>query len=54
MDYPFKHLVFEGGGVKGIAWVGASEVLEQKGVLPDIERVGGTSAGAGNASAPGA
>ena len=23
MSYPFKNLIFEGGGVKGIAYVGA-------------------------------
>jgi len=49
MDYYFKNLVFEGGGVKGIAYAGALEVLDEKGVLPAIERVGGTSAGAINA-----
>jgi NTE family protein len=46
MAYHFKNLVFEGGGVKGIAYVGALEVLEEKGILPGITRVGGTSAGA--------
>ena len=49
MSYPFKNLIFEGGGVKGIAYVGAMEVLESKGVLNNIKRVGGTSAGAINA-----
>lgn len=47
--YPFKNLVFEGGGVKGIAYVGALTILEEKGILPQIRRVGGTSAGAINA-----
>jgi len=42
----FRNLVFEGGGVKGIAYAGAMEVLEQQNVLPDIRRVAGTSAGA--------
>lgn len=45
----FKNLVFEGGGVKCIAYVGAIELLEQRGILKDIERLGGTSAGAINA-----
>jgi len=45
----FRNLVFEGGGVKGIAYVGAMEVLEEKGILGDVRRVGGTSAGAINA-----
>ncbi len=49
MRYPFRNLVFEGGGVKGIAYAGAMEVLEAKGILPNIRRVGGTSAGAINA-----
>lgn len=47
----FKNLVFEGGGVKGIAYSGALQVLEsppnnQASVMPDIKRVAGTSAGA--------
>jgi len=49
MAYHFRNLVFEGGGVKGIAYVGALQVLEEKGILPTITRVGGTSAGAINA-----
>ena len=49
MTYPFRNLVFEGGGVKGIAYVGALAILEEKGILPQITRVGGTSAGAINA-----
>jgi len=42
----FRNLVFEGGGVKGIAYAGAIGVLEDKELLPDIQRVAGTSAGA--------
>ncbi|MFX0202520.1 MAG: patatin-like phospholipase family protein [Candidatus Hodarchaeota archaeon] len=49
MDYHFRNLVFEGGGVKGIAYVGALQVLEEKGILSNIARVAGTSAGAINA-----
>jgi NTE family protein len=49
MPYNFKNLVFEGGGVKGIAYVGVVDVLAEKEILKDIERVGGTSAGAINA-----
>ena len=44
--YHFRNLVFEGGGVKGIAYVGALEVLDKEGILKDIKRVAGTSAGA--------
>jgi len=49
MVYNFKNLVFEGGGVKGIAYVGALDVLTEKGILDQVVRVGGTSAGAINA-----
>jgi NTE family protein len=49
MDNQFRNLVFEGGGVKGIAYVGAMQVLEQRGILKSIFRVGGASAGAINA-----
>ncbi len=48
-NYHFRNLVFEGGGVKGIAYLGALEALEGQGVLGRIRRVGGTSAGAINA-----
>lgn len=44
--YQFRNLVFEGGGVKGIAYAGALKRLEEKNILPDIKRVAGTSAGA--------
>lgn len=49
MTYPFRNLVFEGGGVKGIAYVGAMKVLEKEEILKNIKRVGGTSAGSINA-----
>lgn len=42
----YKNLVMEGGGVRGLAYAGALEVLEQKGILAQIENVGGSSAGA--------
>lgn len=42
----FRNLVFEGGGVKGIAYAGAIQVLETQGILPNVSRVAGTSAGA--------
>jgi NTE family protein len=44
--FPFKNLVFKGGGVKGVAYLGAIEVLEQQGILPGIRCVAGSSAGA--------
>ena len=49
MSYPFRNLVFEGGGVKGLAYVGAMEVLESEGIGEKVRRVGGTSAGSINA-----
>ncbi len=49
MEYAFKNLIFEGGGVKGIAYVGALDVLEKRGIVSRISRVGGASAGAINA-----
>lgn len=42
----FRNLVMEGGGVKGIAYGGALQELEDKGVLKHITRTAGTSAGA--------
>jgi NTE family protein len=50
MSYNFRNLVFEGGGVKGIAYGGALEVLNTMNILPGIKRVAGTSAGAINAA----
>lgn len=46
MKTQIENLVFKGGGVLGIAYAGAIEVLEQQGVLQNILRVAGTSAGA--------
>jgi NTE family protein len=44
--YDYKNLVLEGGGIRGLAYPGALEVLEQKGILKDIDRVAGSSVGA--------
>ena len=44
--YPFRNLVFQGGGVKASAYHGALRVLEDEEILPQIERVAGASAGA--------
>jgi len=41
-----KNLAFKGGGVLGIAYAGAFEVLEEKKILSQVQRVAGTSAGA--------
>ncbi len=42
----YRNLVFKGGGVRGIAYMGALEVLDDLGIVDNIERVAGTSAGA--------
>ena len=44
--YDYKNLVMEGGGIRGLAYSGALEILEQKGILKNIVRVAGSSAGA--------
>lgn len=42
----YRNLVFKGGGVRGIAYMGALEVLDEYRIIENIERVAGTSAGA--------
>ncbi len=42
----YRNLVFKGGGVRGIAYMGALEVLDEYRIVDNIERVAGTSAGA--------
>ena len=44
--YPFKNLVFQGGGVKTFAYHGVLQVLEASNILGNIKRVAGASAGA--------
>jgi NTE family protein len=41
-----KNLVFEGAGVRGIAYCGAVQEMESKKMMDGIERVAGTSSGA--------
>jgi len=43
--YDYKNLVLEGGGIHGLAYAGVFSVLEEEGILTQIEKVGGTSAG---------
>lgn len=40
-----ENLVFEGGGVLGMAYAGAIEVLEENNILAGVKRVAGTSVG---------
>lgn len=46
MRYPFKNLIFQGGGVRSFAYHGVIRGLAARDLLGQIERVGGTSAGA--------
>jgi NTE family protein len=46
----YRNLVLEGGGIRGFAYTGAFQVLDSLNILQQIERVGGTSAGAIQAS----
>lgn len=41
-----ENLVFEGAGIRGLAYAGALAELDSAGILPHVKRVGGTSAGA--------
>lgn len=42
----YENLVFEGAGIRGIAYSGVLSELEEHKILDDIVKVGGTSAGA--------
>jgi NTE family protein len=45
MSEEYTSLVFEGGGVRGIAYVGIMRKLQEKRILSNIKNVGGSSAG---------
>ena len=42
----YSNLVIKGGGVRGIAYIGALEALDELGAMQHIERTAGSSAGA--------
>ncbi len=42
----YRNLVFKGGGVRGIAYLGALKYLYENGLMRSVERCAGTSAGA--------
>jgi NTE family protein len=42
----YRSVVFEGAGIRGIAYAGAIKELERENILQSINQVGGTSAGA--------
>ncbi|XP_072031446.1 LOW QUALITY PROTEIN: uncharacterized protein [Amphiura filiformis] len=44
-EFPFENLVFEAGGAKGIAYIGALQVLEEVGAMKKVRRFAGASAG---------
>lgn len=41
-----RNLIFEGAGIRGIAYCGAIQEMEEKNLMSKIEKVGGTSSGA--------
>lgn len=41
-----ENIVFEGAGIRGLAYCGAIKALEQNNQIAEIKRIGGTSAGA--------
>ncbi len=42
----YTNIVFEGAGIRGIAYSGTIQALEEQNRIKDLKRVGGTSAGA--------
>lgn len=44
--YTYEHIVFEGAGIRGIAYSGVIRQLEHHGIVENLTKVGGTSAGA--------
>jgi len=46
LNAQYTNLVFEGAGIRGIAYAGVIRALEEEKMLKDVERVAGTSAGA--------
>lgn len=46
---PIESLVLEGGGVRGLGYIGATRALFEAGIMQNIKRIAGSSAGALNA-----
>ena len=42
----YRNLVFSGGGIRGIAYLGALDILDEYRIIENIQRVAGASAGA--------
>ncbi|KAH9505197.1 hypothetical protein Btru_058930 [Bulinus truncatus] len=45
-EYPFESLIFGGGGIMGLSYVGTLQCLEMVGIMPQVKRLAGSSAGA--------
>ena len=46
-EQKIKNYIFQGGGTKGVAYIGALQELEKNGIkLENIKKIGGTSVGA--------
>lgn len=45
-ENPPENLIFQGGGPKGLVYIGALEALQERDLLKNLRRVAGTSAGA--------
>ncbi len=43
---PIESLVFEGGGIRGVGYIGATKALFEAGIMQNVKRVTGSSAGA--------
>lgn len=41
----YDNLVLEGGGTRAMVYIGAMEILEQTNILPNVQRLAGSSAG---------
>lgn len=44
-NYKYTNIVIEGGAIRGVAYTGALQYIDSLGLLANIKRVGGTSAG---------
>lgn len=49
--YLIENIVYQGGGAKGKAYLGVAKALEERGIMPGVKRIAGTSAGAIQAGA---
>lgn len=46
MGQRYKNLALEGGGIRGIAFAGALEILDGKHITDSLQNIAGTSVGA--------